>query len=191
MAQGLETQKTGMIAMTGTVSPGEERASSKVAAICPSAAVPHLQATRVRDALHLSEQQVQVVTPGEAGSRWAPESEHRGGVRPMPWSHARLGAMGAVAGSLFFVLLLSQEVAMVMQSPWLALCVLAVFGGIAGLLGSALATLRTDHDPYLAEVLGALHEGESAVVVRALSADQKRRARAILEQAGSGTTATM
>ena len=69
--------------------------------------------------------------------------------------------------------------------------VLAVFGGIAGLLGSGLATLRADHDPYVAEVLDALHEGESAVVVRALSVDQRRRARAILEQAGSGTTATM
>jgi hypothetical protein len=185
------TLTTGVIAMTGTVSFSEEQSTSKVAAICPSAAVAHLQATRVRDALHLSEQQVQVLTSGQSASPWTPASARIDGARPLPWSHARLGAMGAVAGGLFFVLLLSQEVAMVMRSPWLALGVLAVFGGIAGLLGSGLATLRADHDPYVAEVLDALHEGESAVVVRALSVDQRRRARAILEQAGSGTTATM
>lgn len=177
--------------MTGTVFFTEERSNSKVAAICPSGAVARMQATRVRDALHLSERQVQVITPGEARPGRKLEPESHGIFRTMLWSHAKLGVLGVVAGGLLFALLWSQEVAMIVQSPWLSLIALAFFGGIAGLMAGGLVTLRPDHDPYVLKVLGALHEGDSAVIVHALSAEQKRRAQAILEQAGSETTATL
>jgi len=54
-----------------------------------------------------------------------------------------------------------------------------------------LVTLRPDHDPYVMKVLGALREGDSAVVVHALSAEQKREAERILAQAGNETTSTL
>lgn len=117
--------------MTGTVFFTEEVSNSKVAAICPSVAVARLQATRVREALHLSERQVQVLVPGETQPRRKLEPESHGIYRTMLWSHARLG------------------------------------------------------------VFGALREGDSAVVVHALSAEQKRQAERILADAGSETTSTL
>lgn len=177
--------------MTGTVFFTEEISNSKVAAICPNAAQAHAQAARVRDALHLSAQQVQVLTPGEARPGRKLEPESHGIFRTLLWSHAKLGVLGVVAGGLLFVLLWSQEVAMVVQSPWASLFAATFFGGLAGLMLGGLVTLRPDHDPYVMKVLGALREGDSAVVVHAVSAEQKRQAQAILEQAGSDTTATL
>lgn len=177
--------------MTGPVFFTEEVSNSKVAAICPSAAVARLQAERLRDALHLPERQVQVLTPGEPRPGRKLEPESHGIYRTMLWSHAKLGAFGALAGGLAYVLLRMLGVAMVVQSPWMSLFALGFFGGIAGLMLGGLVTLRPDHDPYVMKVLGALREGDSAVVVHALSAEQKRQAQHILEQAGADTTATL
>jgi len=177
--------------MTGTVFFTEEISNSKVAAICPSAAVARLQAARVRDALHLPEGQVQVLTPGEPrpGRRLEPESH--GIFRTLLWSHAKLGALGVAAGVALHAVLWQQGVAMVVQSPWASLFAFVFFGGIAGLMAGGLVTLRPDHDPYVMKVMDALREGDSAVVVHALSAEQKRQAQAILEQAGNETTSTL
>lgn len=177
--------------MTGTVFFTEEISNSKVAAICPSAAIARSQATRVREALHLSDRQVQVLTPAETRPGRTLEPESHGIFRTMLWSHAKLGVLGVIAGGLLFVLLWSQEVTMVVQSPWASLFAMGFFGGIAGLMAGGLVTLRPDHDPYVMKVLGALREGDSAVVVHATSAEQKRQAQAILEQAGSETIATL
>lgn len=177
--------------MAGTVFFTEEISSSKVAAICPSAAVARAQAARVREALHLPERQVQVLTPGETRPGRMLEPESHGIFRTMLWSHAKLGVLGVIAGGLLWLLLRSQEVAMVVLSPWASLSVMAFFGGLAGLMLGGLVTLRPDHDPYVMKVLAALEEGDSAVVVHATSAEQKRQARAILEHAGSETAATL
>ena len=67
----------------------------------------------------------------------------------------------------------------------------AGFAVIAGLMLGGLVTLRPDHDAYVLKVLGALREGDSAVVVHALSAEQKRQAERILADAGSETTSTL
>lgn len=176
--------------MTGTVFFTEEVSNSKVAAICPSVAVARLQATRVREALHLSERQVQVLVPGETQPGRKLEPESHGIYRTMLWSHARLGVFGALAGLLAYAVLRMQDVPMIVQSPWLSLGALLFFGAIAGLMLGGLVTLRPDHDAYVLRVLGALREGDSAVVVHALSAEQKREAERILADAGSKTTST-
>ena len=109
----------------------------------------------------------------------------------MLWSHARLGVFGMLAGLLAYAVLRMQDVPMVVQSPWLSLGALLFFGAIAGLMLGGLVTLRPDHDAYVLKVLGALREGDSAVVVHALSAEQKRQAERILADAGSETTSTL
>ena len=177
--------------MAGPVFFTEEISNSKVAAICSSAAEARSQAARVRAALHLTERQVQVLVPGEARPGRKLEPESHGIFRTMLWSHAKLGVLGVVAGGLLFALLWSQGVTMVVQSPWASLFAFAFFGGLAGLMLGGLVTLRPDHDPYVMKVLGALREGDSAVVVHATSAEQKRQAQAILEQAGNDTAATL
>jgi hypothetical protein len=177
--------------MTGSVFFTEEVSNSKVAAICPSVAVARLQAARVREAMGLPASQVQVLTPGDTKPGRMLEPESHGIYRTMLWSHAKLGAMGALAGILAYAALRMQAVPMITQSPWLSLAALVFFGGIAGLMVGGLVTLRPDHDPYVMKVLGALREGDSAVVVHALSAEQKREAERILAQAGNETTSTL
>jgi len=100
--------------MTGTVFFTEEVSNSKVAAICPSVAVARLQANRVREALHLSERQVQVLVPGETQPGRKLEPESHGIYRTMLWSHARLGVFGALAGLLAYAVLRMQAV----PQPW-------------------------------------------------------------------------
>jgi hypothetical protein len=167
--------------MTGSVFFTEEVSNSKVAAICPSVAVARLQAARVREAMGLPASQVQVLTPGDT----------KPGRMLEPESHGIYRTMGALAGILAYAVLRMQAVPMITQSPWLSLAALVFFGGIAGLMVGGLVTLRPDHDPYVMKVLGALREGDSAVVVHALSAEQKREAERILAQAGNETTSTL
>lgn len=177
--------------MTGPVFFTEEVSNSKVAAIYASQAIARQQAERVKSALGLSERQVQVLTPGErkVGRKLEPESH--GIFRTMIWAHAKLGAIGLAIGLALYFVLRAADIAFVTQSPMLSLLILVVYGGIAGLMLGGLVTLRPDHDAYVLKVMSALKQGDSAVVVHALSAEQKRSAQQFLQARGGDTTSTL
>lgn len=177
--------------MTGPVFFTEELSNSKVAAIYPDGALARQQAARLRTALGLSDRQVQVLTPGERRPGRKLEPESHGIFRTMLWAHAKLGVIGAVVGLLIYLGLRMAGVPMVAQSPWLSWLMLLFYGAVAGLMVGGLVTLRPDHDAYVMKVLGALREGDSAVVVHATSAEQKRTAQAFLEKGATETTSTL
>lgn len=177
--------------MTGSAFLTEEVSNSKVAAIFSSPAQAQLQADRVRTALGLAGSQVQVLTPKDhrPGSKLEPESH--GIFRTMLWAHAKLGAIGAVVGVIAYLVMRMLAIPMIVNSPGLSFGVLLAFGAVAGLFLGGLVTLRPDHDPYVFKVLGALREGDSAVIVHAFSTEQRDQARQMLETAGGETVATL
>ncbi len=177
--------------MTGPVFFTEEVSNSKVAAIYSDLATARRQAERLRTALGLSERQVQVLVPRDrhAGRKLEPESH--GIYRTMLWAHLKLGVAGVVAGLLVYMALRMADVAMIVLSPWLSLMALVFFGAVAGLMLGGLITLRPDHDAYVMKVLSALRGGDSAIVVHAMSAAQKRSAEEFLQRDGADTTATL
>lgn len=177
--------------MTGPAFLSEEVSNSKVAAIFPSASEAQNHAARLRSMLGLSERQVQVITPadGRPGRKLEPESH--GIFRTMLWAHAKLGAIGAAAGALVFGAMRLLGLPFIVNSPFLSFGMLLFYGAVAGLLLGGLVTLRPDHDAYVFKVLGALREGDSAVIVHAFSVEQRDQAIKLLKTAGGETVATL
>jgi len=177
--------------MTGPVFFTEELSNSKVAAIYPNAELAKSQAARLRQAMRLSDGQVQVLSPGvrHAGRKLEPESHNI--FRTMIWAHVRLGVIGALAGLLVYIALRMADIPAVDQSPWLSWLMLVMYGGVFGLMLGGLVTLRPDHDRYVMRVQQALREGDSAVVVHATSAEQKAQAKQFLEAGGAETASTL
>lgn len=168
-----------------------EVSNSKVAAVFANADTAREIAGQVRRALQLSEQQVQVITPFDRRPGLKMEPEDRGIFQTMVRSHARLGAVGVVAGLLVFAVLWARGVPWIVNSAVMAAAVLVGFGAVAGLLLGGLMTLRPDHDPYILKVRSALGEGRSAVVVHAFTRQQKVDAEALLGKASGEVIATL
>lgn len=171
--------------LTGEVS------GSKVAAVFDDPAMARAAARHVRDALALSDAQVQVLGPGERrpGAKLEPESH--GIFRTMLVAHLRLGIAGAVVGLLVFAAFWFAGVAMFVNSPWLSAGVLIVFGAVGGMMLGGLVTLRPDHDPYVQKVYEAIGQGRHAVVVHVFDQAQRKRAVELLESRAGEVVATL
>jgi hypothetical protein len=172
-------------ALTGEVS------NSKVAAVFVDADTAREVAGRVRRALQLSDEQVQVITPFDRRPGLKLEPEDRGILRTLVRAHVKLGVLGLIAGLFVFGVMWARAVPWIVNSAWLSAGVLASFGALAGLLLGGLMTLRPDHDPYILKVREALGAGRSAVVVHAFTHQQKVDAQALLHQASGEVVATL
>lgn len=168
-----------------------EVSASKVAAVFPGEAPARAAATRLRDALGLSDAQVQVLTPRDRrpGARLEPESH--GIFRTMLRAHAWMGLLGLAAGAALFGVLWATGLPLVANSPLIAAIAILMLSGMGGLMLGGLVTLRPDHDPYIVTVLEALGEGRSAVVVHAFDRDQYDRAVRALGEAGGEVVGTL
>lgn len=176
--------------------PGEsaltaEVSNTKVAGIFANAAAARAQAARIRDALQLSESQVQVVTPADPRPGHKLEPESHGIFRTMIRAHVVLGLVGAVVGALVFAVLWAMDIPFIVNSAVMAAAVLVAFGTVAGLMFGGLVTLRPDHDPFILKVQQALGEGRSAVVVHAFSRDEGAQARELLQGASDDVVSTL
>ena len=120
--------------LTGEVS------NSKVAAVFVDVASATHVAERVRHVLQLGDAQVQAITPFDHHPGPKLEPEDRGIFRTLVRAHAKLAAVGVVAGLLVFALMWSRGVPWIINSAVLAAGVLASFGPLAGLLLGGLMT---------------------------------------------------
>ena len=177
--------------MAGETALTAEVSNTKVAAIFANASAARAQAARIRDALQLSEAQVQVVTPADPRPGHKLEPESHGIFRTMIRAHVVLGLAGAVVGALVFAALWAMDIPFIVNSAVLAAAVLVAFGMVAGLMFGGLVTLRPDHDPFILKVQQAIGEGRSAVVVHAYSHDQGAQARDLLRDASDEVVSTL
>ena len=177
--------------MPGNSALTSEVSNSKVAAIFADATAARAEAARVRDALQLSDAQVQVVTPADPRPGHKLEPESHGIFLTMIRAHVVLGLVGAVVGAVAFAVLLAMDIPFIVNSAVMSAALLIGFGAVAGLMFGGLVTLRPDHDPLINKVQHALGEGRSAVVVHAFSHAQSAQARDLLLQSSDDVVSTL
>ena len=168
-----------------------ELSNSKVAAVFADPATARQAAETVTQSLSLTAAQVQVITPGETHPGRKLEPESQGIWRTIIVAHAKLGALGAVAGLVVFAVLYALDLALIVSSPIAAALVALFFGAVAGLLLGGLVSLRPDHDRYIQATREAMEAGHTTVVVHAFSAEQRDQATDLLRDLGGKTTSTL
>ena len=168
-----------------------EAYASKVAAIFDDDAEARTAARRLRLELGLDQAQVRVIHPRDPTPGRKLEPEGSGIKRTLVRSHLTMGVGGALVGAGLFALLHLTGVAMIVSSAALSLLALMFYGAVAGLLIGGLIGLRPDHDAYVHTVLREVRHGRAAVVVHARNGDERDRADALLEAAGSVTIVTL
>lgn len=177
--------------MPGNSALTSEVSNSKVAAIFADATSARAMAARLRDALQLSDAQVQVVTPGDPRPGRKLEPESQGIFRTMIRAHVILGLAGAVAGGVAFAVFMTMGIPFIVNSAVMSAALLVGFGAVAGLMFGGLVTLRPDHDLLINKVQHAIGEGRSAVVVHAFSHEQSAQARELLLQSSDDVVSTL
>ncbi len=168
-----------------------EASRQKVAAIFATEVRAREVAAQLRRDLALGDPQVLVVTPNDRRPGRKLEPESQGIFRTMLLAHARLGALGAVAGAVLFGVFWYAGVGMVVNAAAPAAFAMIVIGGLIGLMAGGLVTLRPDHDVYINRVFEAIGEGQCAVVVHALSEQQLKSAREQLTAASGDVVSTL
>lgn len=168
-----------------------EASGSKVAAVFEGQAQARDVAAALREALSLGDAQVQVLTPRDRRPGRKLEPESHGIFRTMLRAHAWMGVLGLAGGAALFGVLWAVGVPMVVNSPMVAAIAILLLSGMAGLMLGGLVTLRPDHDPYIVQVLEALGEGRSAVVVHAFDREQYEGAVRRLGEAGGEVVGTL
>lgn len=167
-----------------TDSPGVvfgERSTSKAAATFASETAARHAADQLRSVLGLGQAQVQVITPNDRNAGRKLQPEDKGIERTLIRTHAVMGAAGLVLGLVVFGVLWAMGVAMIVNSPYMSLGSLLVFGLVGGLMFGGFLSLRPDQDAYIRTVYDAMGDGRSAVVVHAFSEEQKNQAAELLK----------
>jgi hypothetical protein len=168
-----------------------EVSSSKLVATFPSVDTALDAADALVAATDIEKPQLRLIAPEEVDLDIALEPEGGNLWRTLVVAHVRLGLVGALAGLVLFVVLWSSGVPYVVGSPWAAAAVAIVFGAIAGLLLGGLVLLRPDHSPYIEAARRAREEGQTTIIVHALSAAQRARAAKFLGRCGGSVTQTL
>ncbi|SDT96358.1 6TM ABC transporter family protein [Halopseudomonas salegens] len=159
-----------------------EKFDHKVAAVFASSNEAHTAAESVRDSLNLEQRQVIVVDPGDAHQGRELEPDSTGIMRTMIRSHLWLGAFGALAGLLLFMVTFFAGIGFVTTNALTAAALFIVFGAVIGMLLAGLVSLRPDHMPYLMKAQAALRDGKSVVTIHASSIEQMKQANSELEK---------
>lgn len=168
-----------------------ERFDHKIAAVFVNEsealdAVEQLRSnTRIRDA------QIFIINPHDPHTGKGLEPEDKGIWKTLVRSHIGLGIAGAVAGLLFFALLMAIGIAFVVDNAYTTTLILLVFGAVGGMMLAGLMTLRPDHEAYLINARQALKAGKFVVAVHAASSEQQEEAEKILHLEAQGTTTSL
>ena len=171
--------------LTGEVS------NSKLAAVFTSRRAAQDAADALLGTAGLQPVQVKVIAPDATDVAIKLEPEGGGIWRTIVVAHVRLAIVGAVLGVVVFGILMAAGIPMVVQSPWAAGLVLLSFGAVAGLFLGGLVALRPDHDHYVQATRDAMADGNTTVVVHALSAEQQQAAADLLNARGAEVSQTL
>lgn len=168
-----------------------ERYVTKVAALYLDADAAQHAATVVRESVHLTGKQVQVIEPHDQDWERKIEPEDVGIWRTAIRAHVTLGILGFAAGILLFFCLWVTPVVAVRSAPVLSMLVISTFGLVFGLMAGGLVTLRPDHDAVVRPVREATRAGRWALVVHASSHGEQEAIVAALNRTGAPVTSTL
>ncbi|GGC74773.1 hypothetical protein [Marinobacter halophilus] len=158
-----------------------ESADHKLAAIFSSETEAHRAVEALSRKTGLDDAQIKLVSPGDTHQARQIEPESGGIWRTMIRAHIWLGVAGAIAGAILFFALYILGIEFIRQSAVTAGILLTVIGGVIGLMGGGLVTLRPDHARYAQAAQSALEKGEHVLTVHAHSSDELNTVIAELE----------
>jgi hypothetical protein len=152
-----------------------ERSLTKIAVVFDSRAGAQSAAAAVAAAGDLDTPQVRIVEPFDRAVGAKVEPEDNGIWRTIVRAHVACGALGALAGVVFYAVLRADGIAAAAAAPGLGLLASAGFGALLGLMAGGALSLRPDHEWVLGPVREAARAGRWAVIVHPVSAEQRER----------------
>jgi hypothetical protein len=134
----------------------------------------------------LSDEQIDLVRPNDPQRAEKLEPESSDIFRTILRSHAALGVIGVVVGLILASILIGAGFDFAQTRPGWVYGIFAVVGGLIGMLGAGVVSVRLDHERVIAETRDASTHGEWTVVAHAQDEDEKHRAGEVLKE-HSGT----
>ena len=138
-------------------------------------------ATALATQVGLSDEQIDVVRPNDPQRAEKLEPESSDIFRTILRSHAGLGVVGAVVGLIIAGILVGAGFDFAQTRPGWVYGILAVIGGLIGMLGAGMVSVRLDHERVIAETRDASTQGEWTVVAHAHDEDEKARVGELLK----------
>lgn len=164
-----------------------ERSVTKVAGLYNSNEAARVAAQNLVENSPLSPSQVRVVGPADTvptyntGISRAIEPESQGIWHTLIKSHLAAGLAGLFAGLVLLGVFIVAGNQAVVSSLFLSLVSFAGFGLVFGLLVGGALSMRPDHGHVVSVVRQGLKEGQWAVIVHPVNADQTHEAVKVLE----------
>ncbi|KPP97997.1 hypothetical protein [Marinobacter sp. HL-58] len=177
--------------MNASVKLTGEHDDHKVAAVFDTESDARGTAKAICEETSLTDEQVTVLGPTDRHQGKELEPEDRGIWQTLVRSHIGLGAAGAVAGFVLFLVLSAMGVGFVVQNSVVAASVMTAIGAAIGMLVAGAVTLRPDHTPYLVKTQSALRDGKYVLAVHAASRQQRQEAKSHLDSRNVKTVQTI
>ncbi|KTG16208.1 MULTISPECIES: hypothetical protein [unclassified Guyparkeria] len=130
----------------------------------------------------LSDEQIDVVRPNDPQRAEKLEPESADIFRTILRSHVALGVIGVVVGLILAGILIGAGFDFAQARPGWVYGIFAVIGGLFGMMGAGVVSVRLDHERVIAETRDASTHGEWTVVAHADSEDEKHRASELLKE---------
>ncbi|MCL7751413.1 hypothetical protein LV475_07360 [Guyparkeria hydrothermalis] len=130
----------------------------------------------------LSNEHIHVVEPDDPQRAEQLDPEPSEISRTLLRSNAALGVIGAVVGLIVAGILIGAGFDWATASPGWVYGILAVVGGLFGMLSAGIVSVRLDHERVLADTRDASTHGEWTVVAHAHNEDEKHRVSELLKE---------
>ncbi|MCL7944167.1 hypothetical protein [Marinobacter sp. ATCH36] len=177
--------------MTSSISLTGEQQGHKVAAVFNTEIHARGAAKVLCGRTSVTDVQISVLSPGDLHQGSELEPDDQGIWQTLVRAHIGLGAGGAVAGFVAFLILSALGIGFIAQNALVAASVLAALGLMLGLMLAGAVTIRPDHMPYLIKTQSALRKGKYILAVHAANSQQLQEAKSLLDSWNVKTVQTI
>ncbi|MDX3893967.1 hypothetical protein [Pusillimonas sp.] len=168
-----------------------ERATTKIAAVYDTREAASGAADSLSRRAGLEPSQWTLIAPQEQGFARKLEPESQGIARTGVRAHLILGAIGLLAGIVFWALLYGLAIPFIVASPWASAAVIIVFATIAGMMIGGLVTARPDHQIVILKVRQAAEQGKWSLVLHPSNPGQCDELMKALSETGTEVVRTV
>jgi len=168
-----------------------ERATTKIAAIYETRDAASAAAQTLSRQAGLEGSQWSLVAPHEKGFARKLEPETKGIARTGVRAHLVLGAIGLLAGVVFWAFLYGVSIAYIVSSPAASAAVIISFATILGMMMGGLVTARPDHQIVILKVRQAAEKGKWSLVLHPRNPEQCDALMKELSEAGADVARTV
>jgi len=149
-----------------------ERATTKIAAIYDTRDAAAAVAESLSKVAGLEANQWTLIAPHEKGFARKLEPESKGIARTGIRAHLILGAVGFLAGIMFWLVLYFLPITYIVASPTASAAIIVSFATILGMMLGGLVTARPDHQIVILKVRKAAEQGRWSLVLHPRDPEQ-------------------